>query len=64
MTGVPAGCAPLMRIGGEAAMGSKVVTVLVDPTAQASPGQQQCLMSDFDRGLSGRRIAIERQQAM
>ena len=56
--------APLPFAGGvgEASVNPNVLASFVDPSAEPLPGLQERFVRDLDRGLSGRRVAVEREE--
>ena len=64
VAGVAAGGLPLVDGHEERRLLGEVVAVLVDPVPEAVPFGEQCFVGDLDRRAAGRRIAIEREEAI
>jgi hypothetical protein len=56
--------APIGGRPGQAPFLTEILSGVVDPGAQASPGTQQRLVGDLDRRFPGGRLPVEREQPM
>src|SRR5262245_18410316 len=58
------GSLPFGGGAGESLVLAEVLSVAIDPRAQAPPGSEQRLVRDLDGRLARRGLTVERQQAM